>query len=40
MVKFNSVTKYLFLIEEPEDLVNSNVVVKTDGEWQGEYAFD
>uniref|UniRef100_A0A2A4J1C9 RAD50-interacting protein 1 n=1 Tax=Heliothis virescens TaxID=7102 RepID=A0A2A4J1C9_HELVI len=25
MVKFNSLTKYLFLIEEPEDLVNSNV---------------
>lgn len=24
MVKFNNLTKYLFLIEEPEDLVNSN----------------
>ncbi|KAJ8728082.1 hypothetical protein PYW08_016467 [Mythimna loreyi] len=31
MVKFNSFTKYLFLIEEPEDLVNSTV---TDDVWQ------
>ncbi|XP_075973425.1 RAD50 interactor 1 [Anticarsia gemmatalis] len=25
MIKFNSLTKYLFLIEEPEELVNNNV---------------
>lgn len=33
MVKFSCFTKYLFLIEEPEDLVNSNI---TDDVWEGE----
>lgn len=32
MVKFNSLTKYLFLIEEPEELVNNNVTTEA---WQG-----
>ncbi|KAH9633445.1 hypothetical protein HF086_004159 [Spodoptera exigua] len=31
LVKFNSLTKYLFLIEEPEELVNNNV---TNEAWQ------
>ncbi|XP_035433109.2 RAD50-interacting protein 1 [Spodoptera frugiperda] len=31
MVKFNSLTKYLFLIEEPEELVNNNVTTEA---WQ------
>ena len=34
MVKFTNLTRYLFLIELPEDLLPSNV---TDGVWQGKY---
>lgn len=37
MVKFTNLTRYLFLIELPEDLIASNVT--DEGVWQGKQLF-